>query len=67
MVRLKYGLFIDYGNLILGAKRYKQAVLNKSNPRKYIEALWKAGYATDPKYPGKVLAIAEQMGWIKKV
>jgi len=59
--------FIDYGNLILGAKRYKQAVLNKSNPRKYIEALWKAGYATDPKYPGKVLAIAEQMGWIKKV
>jgi len=59
--------FIDYGNLILGTKRYKRAVINKDDPRKYIEEIWKAGYATDPKYPGKVLAIAEQMGWIKKV
>ena len=59
--------FIDYGNLILGAKRYKQAVINKGDPRKYIECIWKAGYATDPNYPSKVLAIAEQMGWIKKV
>jgi len=59
--------FIDYGNLILGKKRYKDAVINKNDPEKYIRAVWKAGYATDPKYPGKVLAIAEQMGWIKKV
>ena len=59
--------FIDYGNLILGAKRYKQAVVNKGNPRRYIEELWKAGYATDPKYPEKVLAIAEQMGWVGNI
>lgn len=58
--------FIDYGNLILGATRYKQAVINKGDPRKYIYEIWKAGYATDPKYPKKVLRIAESCGFIKK-
>lgn len=58
--------FVDYGNLILGAKRYEKAVLNKDNPRKYIYELWKAGYATDPKYPEKILRIAESCGFIKK-
>ncbi|MEA2016152.1 MAG: glucosaminidase domain-containing protein [Actinomycetota bacterium] len=58
--------FIDYGNLILGAKRYKQAVVNKDNPRKYIEELWKAGYATDPDYVSKVIHIAEQCKFIPK-
>lgn len=57
--------FIDYGNLILGAKRYKQAVINKGDPEKYIQAIWKAGYATDPKYPEKILKIARQCKFIK--
>lgn len=51
--------FIDYGNLILGAKRYKNAVINKGDPEKYIREIWKAGYATDPKYPDKILRIAK--------
>ena len=50
--------FIDYGNLILGAKRYKNAVINKNDPEKYIREIHKAGYATDPKYPEKILKIA---------
>lgn len=58
--------FTDYGNLILGAKRYKQAVINKGNARKYIEEIWKAGYATDIHYVSKVLKIAEGCGFIPK-
>ena len=58
--------FVDYGNLILGADRYKCAVANKNNARAYIWELWKAGYATDPDYPKKVLQIAEQCGFIPK-
>ena len=56
--------FIDYGNLILKADRYKKAVANKNNARAYILELWKAGYATDPNYPKKVLQIAEQCGFL---
>ena len=56
--------FIAYSNLILGAKRYKIAVLNKRNPKKYIYEIWKAGYATDPKYPEKIIAIAKGCGFI---
>ena len=57
--------FIDYGNLILGAKRYKNAVINKDDPEKYIREVYKAGYATDPKYPEKILRIARQCKFIK--
>lgn len=56
--------FIDYGNLILGAKRYKNAVINKGDPEKYIWEIWKAGYATDPKYPEKILRIAKSCKFI---
>ena len=57
--------FIDYGNLILGAKRYKTAVINKDDPEKYTQEIWKAGYATDPKYPDKILRIARQCKFIE--
>ena len=53
-----------YGNLILGAKRYKNAVVNKDDPEKYIRAIWRAGYATDPKYPDKILRIAKSCNFI---
>lgn len=57
--------FVDYGNLILGAKRYKDAVINKDDPEKYIRAVYKAGYATDPLYPDKILRIARQCKFMK--
>lgn len=59
--------FIDYGKLILGNPRYQKAVAVKNDPRKYIEEIWKAGYCTDPDYPRKVIQIAEQCGYIKKI
>ena len=58
--------FIDYGNLILGNERYMKAVANRNNARAYIWELWRAGYATDPDYPKKVLRIAEQCKFIPK-
>ena len=57
--------FIDYGNLILGLKRYKNAVINKDDPEKYIQEVYKAGYATDPKYINKILRIARQCKFMK--
>jgi len=58
--------FVDYGNLILDSPQYLKAVANRNNARAYIGELWKAGYATDPDYPKKVLQIAEQCGFIPK-
>ena len=58
--------FTDYGNLILGKKRYKNAIINKDDPEKYIRAIWKAGYATDNRYVEKVIKIAKQCNFISK-
>jgi len=58
--------FINYGNLILRSERYVKAVANRNNAKAYIWELWKAGYATDPNYPRKVLQIARQCGFIPK-
>jgi len=57
--------FIDYGKLILYNNRYKEAVKNRSDARKYIEELVKAGYCTDPNYVSKILQIARQCKFIK--
>jgi len=58
--------FIAYGKLILENPRYKKAVAVRDDPREYIKEIWKAGYATDPNYPQKVIGIAEQCGFIPK-
>jgi len=58
--------FVDYGNLILKAKRYKKAVANKDDARVYIYEIWKAGYATDPDYVEKIISIAENCRFISK-
>lgn len=48
--------FIDYADLIKSATRYDAAVGEK-DPKKYIEALHSAGYATDPNYVNKVMSV----------
>lgn len=58
--------FIDYGKLILYNNRYRGAVKNRNNARKYIEELVKAGYATDPLYARKVIQIAEQCKFLRR-
>jgi len=49
--------FNDYVSLIKGSERYEGALANTNDPQRYIRALHDAGYATDPEYENKVLAI----------
>jgi len=49
--------FADYARLIANNPRYQQALQCADNPRAYVKALADAGYATDPRYAQKVLAV----------
>lgn len=49
--------FQDYVSLIKNNQRYQNAILNSNSPDKYMAALQQAGYATDPSYANKVMAI----------
>jgi len=48
--------FEDYVSL-LRKPRYAEALRHSRDPEKYIRALQQAGYATDPNYADKILAI----------
>lgn len=47
----------DYVSLIKGSERYQSALASAGNPESYVKELHKAGYATDPDYGRKILAI----------
>jgi flagellar protein FlgJ len=49
--------FGDYANLIAANPRYQQALQHGENAGAYIKELAAAGYATDPRYAEKVLAL----------
>jgi flagellar protein FlgJ len=49
--------FADYVGLISTARRYADALAQSSDPEAYARAVTKAGYATDPNYADKWLAI----------
>ncbi len=49
--------FDDYVVFIKNNHRYQHAVAQADNAAQYIEELNKAGYATDPQYSSKILAI----------
>lgn len=49
--------FNDYVALIKGNSRYEAALANSQNPERYVNELHRAGYATDPEYSSKILAI----------
>lgn len=49
--------FADYVQFIRGQERYRDAVEQASDPKAYFNALQEAGYATDPKYADKVMAV----------
>lgn len=55
--------FADYAQLIAGNPRYQQALQCADNPRAYMKALAAAGYATDPRYADKVLALYDSEHW----
>ena len=47
----------DYGRFIATQPRYIRAVENASNPNVYTQELQNAGYATDPNYADKIMAV----------
>ncbi|MFT4059773.1 MAG: flagellar assembly peptidoglycan hydrolase FlgJ [Legionella sp.] len=49
--------FDDYVSLIKGSERYQGALASAGNSDNYVNELYKAGYATDPEYGAKILAI----------
>ena len=49
--------FNDYVSLIKDNSRYREALANTSDPKRYIDALHDAGYATDPDYANKIMSI----------
>ena len=48
----------DYGSFLQQNKRYKP-ILQAATLQEQVEALGKSGYATDPEYADKVMAIAK--------
>lgn len=51
--------FADYVRLLSGNPRYAEALRAGGDGRRFAQALQKAGYATDPHYADKLIAIAE--------
>jgi len=47
----------DYGRFIAGQARYQKAVDNASDAQVYTRELQNAGYATDPEYASKIMAV----------
>ena len=49
--------FNDYINFLQSNPRYANALRNTADPHAFVNALQEAGYATDPEYSKKILAI----------
>ncbi len=49
--------FNDYINFLQSNPRYADALQNTADPHTFVNALQEAGYATDPEYSKKILAI----------
>ncbi|GIE31581.1 hypothetical protein Ait01nite_046260 [Actinoplanes italicus] len=49
--------FRDHGHFLRNNKRYAPAFTHTKDANKFIWTVWKAGYATDPKYYTKVTGI----------
>ncbi len=52
--------FDDYVSFISEQPRYSEA-LNASDDKSYVEALQQSGYATDPAYAEKILAVKQRL------
>ena len=59
--------FRDYVSFLKENPRYQHALANAENPRQFIAGLQKAGYATDPAYARKVIAIYENNDTLEKL
>ncbi len=52
--------FLDHGYFLSHSSRYAAAFAYEQNPDQFIREVAKAGYATDPNYPARVIAIMVQ-------
>jgi flagellar protein FlgJ len=53
--------FDDYAEFIARNPRYQQALERAADPKAYVQALQRAGYATDPQYAHKIMQIHDQL------
>jgi hypothetical protein len=51
---------MDHDRLLSNAARYSQAMQAASNPRQFAQLLAEAGYATDPHYADKLIALMDR-------
>lgn len=51
--------FADYAALVTTSPRYRTALAQSASPAGYLEGLQAGGYATDPHYADRVLAVLE--------
>jgi flagellar protein FlgJ len=49
--------FRDHGRFLRTNSRYKPAFAHTRNANEFLRQVWKAGYATDPEYVGKVIGL----------
>lgn len=52
--------FIDHGMFFLENARYALAMQNVGSPRDFARLIHRAGYATDPKYSDKLIALMDK-------
>ena len=52
--------FLAHARLLLN-NRYKGALRWKHSPKRYLIAVWRAGYATDPNYAKKICAVVDSV------
>ncbi len=53
--------FDDFVNFLSGGERYQDALKAAHDPRRFIQGLQKAGYATDPNYTQKVMSVMKSV------
>jgi flagellar protein FlgJ len=49
--------FVDYAALVSTSPRYRVALAQTASPQDYLRSLQASGYATDPHYADRVLAL----------
>jgi flagellar protein FlgJ len=51
---------IDHDLMLRNGQRYAEAMHARNDPREFAQALADAGYATDPDYAGKLIALMDR-------
>jgi flagellar protein FlgJ len=52
--------FLDHGRFFQRNGRYAAALAERDDPRQFARAINRAGYATDPAYAGKLIALMDR-------